>query len=135
MNVVPLQGPAAVTPGLRVPDPHAAHWLAQVNLRLRREVSWCWHQRLGRADPQDGALPPAADACAENLDGVRFLEPKRRFLAEDPAGRYLSGCLEHLDPPEARDGLWPRLARRTSSSRWPWPSGWTRAWRRSSPPA
>jgi hypothetical protein len=109
MSAALLQGPAAVTPELRVPDPEAGHWLAQVMLRLRREVSWCWHQRLGHPDPRDGTLPPVTDACAENLDWVRYLDQKRRFLAEDPAGRYLSACIDHLTPPAPSGGYWARL--------------------------
>lgn len=109
MSAMLLEGPASVTPGLQVADAHAAYWLSQVNLRLRREVSWCWHQRLGRADPQDGSLPPLTDACAENLDWVRFADQKQAFLATDPAGSYLSGCLQALVPPAA-DSAWSELA-------------------------
>lgn len=104
-----LQGPAAVTPGLALPDRDAAYWLSQVNVRLRREVSWCWHQRMGRADPRDGSLPPTTDACAENLDWVRYLDQKQDFLNADPAGRYLSDCLTQLGDPPRGDGYWGRM--------------------------
>lgn len=106
MNAPVLTGPAAITPGLRVPDAHAAYWLAQVHIRLRREIGWCWHQRLGRYDPQDGSLPPTTEPGTEVLDWVRFADQKRRFLAEDPAGDYLTACLRQLEPPVASDGTW-----------------------------
>ena len=106
MNAPVLTGPAAITPGLQVPDPHAAYWLSQVHIRLRREIGWCWHQRLGRGDPQDGSLPPATEPGTEVLDWVRFADQKQRFLSEDPAGDYLTACLRQLRPPEDREGAW-----------------------------
>jgi hypothetical protein len=115
MSAVLLQGPAAVTPGLQLADAHAAYWLSQVHLRLRREVSWCWHQRLGRTDPQDGSLPPLADACAENLDWVRFADQKQAFWITDPAGSYLSGCLQALTPP-TEHSAWAALAEQLALS-------------------
>lgn len=110
MSVVPLQGSAAITPGLSVPDRGAAYWLEQVNLRLRREVSWCWHQRVGRTDPLDGALPPVTDACVISLDQIRFRDQKQRFLSEDVAGKHLTNCLENLTPPDG-EGIWADMVR------------------------
>ena len=41
MSLNQLQTPAAtITPNMQIKDPLAAYWFAQVNLRLRREVSW-----------------------------------------------------------------------------------------------
>ena len=85
-----------VTPGLELPDPLAARRLAEVNLRLRREVAWCWHLRTGRPDPLDGTLPPVFDPTVENLDRVRFRAQRARFDAEDPAARHLGEALAAL---------------------------------------
>ena len=52
MNAPVPQGPAVITPGLQVPDPVAGYWLAQVKIRLRREIAWDWHQRVGSGDPR-----------------------------------------------------------------------------------
>jgi hypothetical protein len=106
MNAPVLTGPAAITPDLEVPDPHAAYWLSQVHIRLRREIGWCWHQRLGRSDPRDGSLPAATEPSTEVLDWVRFADQKRRFLTEDPAGGYLTACLRRLERPVERDSTW-----------------------------
>jgi vesicle-fusing ATPase len=111
MTIVALSGPAALTPGLRVPDANAAWWLSQVHIRLRREVGWCWLQRSGRNDPRDGSLPPQSDAGSEALDWVRFQDRKRRFLAEDPTSRYLTACLQSLERPDS-GGAWARAAER-----------------------
>ena len=110
MNAPVLTGPAAITPGLQVPDRHAAYWLSQVHIRLRREIVWCWHQRLGRSDPRDGSLPAAIEPSAEVLDWVRYADQKRRFLAEDPAGSYLTSCLCRLEPPVEDNGTWALAA-------------------------
>lgn len=106
MNAPVLTGPAAITPGLRLPDPVAAYWVSQVHIRLRREVGWCWHQRFGRTDPQDGALPPTTERSGEILDWVRFEDQKRRFFTDDPTGEYLSASLKHLQHSPDREGVW-----------------------------
>ncbi|MES9852179.1 MAG: ATP-binding protein [Candidatus Thiodiazotropha sp. L084R] len=72
-------------------------------------MSWCWHQRLGGADPGDGSLPPTTDACAENLDWVRYHDLKQRFLTEDPAANYLSERLSMLSRPASADGYWGKV--------------------------
>ena len=110
MIALHLSGPAALTPGLRVPDPDAAYWLSQVHLRLRRESGWCWLQRLGYADPRDGSLPPVADAARENLDWVRFEDQKRRFFNEDPGAAYLTACLASLEYPAGDGSTWAMAA-------------------------
>ena len=111
MTIVSLSGPAALTPGLRVPDAQAAWWLSQVHIRLRREVGWCWLQRSGHNDPRDGSLPPLSDAGSEALDWVRFQDRKQRFLAEDPTSRYLTACLESLERHDG-GGAWAQAAER-----------------------
>jgi hypothetical protein len=77
-------------PGIRVPDALAAWWLRQVSLRLRREIAWCWYQRGEAHAPEDGRLPPAADAVLDSLDLGRYHEQKQRFFDEDVTARYLS---------------------------------------------
>lgn len=100
MSAIDPKSPAAttITPGLRLDDPLVSYWVAQVTLRLRREVSWCWHQRADRVDPGNGVLPPVADAAAENLDHVRYENEKRHFLTTDVTARYLSDQIAQLQP-------------------------------------
>ncbi len=109
--------PASMDPDLLVGDPLCAYWLAQVTLRLRREIAWCWHQR-GAGAPQtgaDGALPPVTDATQDSLDLSRFRDAKRAFFSADVAARYLSERI--AAPPSAqlqlsRRGDWAWLAER-----------------------
>jgi hypothetical protein len=51
MNMRDPRPAIAFQPALRVADPEAARWLAEVTLRLRREVCWLWRERgqIGRA--------------------------------------------------------------------------------------
>jgi len=110
MNAALSRAPAAITPGLDVPDALAAHWLAQVNIRLRREIAWFWHQRGGRADPGDGSLPGPVDACLDVLDLVRFEERKRQFFRHDRTAAWLSQSLSRLDRPKPSGGNWRFVA-------------------------
>lgn len=111
MNAVaPL--PSAFTPRLAVADALAASWLAEVTLRLRREVCWLWQMRTGSAGTPDTA-PPPADPVAEQLDHVRFADDKKRFNETDVTARYLS---ERIDGVRAArsdtPGPWSALAYR-----------------------
>lgn len=106
MNAGILNGAAAITPGLQVPDPLAAYWLSQVHIRVRREIGWSWHQRLGRDDPWDGSLPPVTECSSDVLDWVRFADHKRRFLQDDPASEHLGACLDDLRLPDQETGAW-----------------------------
>jgi len=80
--------PILLNPDLAVADPGASWWLAQVTLRLRREVAWCWHLR-GEAKHADDVLPPFADPAVDGLDLTRHADAKRRFFATDVAARHL----------------------------------------------
>ena len=62
--------PVSFTPGIVVDDPVARRWLAEVTLRLRREVAWIWHQR-GDLEAAPGLLPPASDPLSEALASIR----------------------------------------------------------------
>ena len=107
------QAARIITPRLRIVDPGAAYWYAQVTLRLRREVAWCWHQRAGQSDPGLGLLPPLTDAAADSLDRIRYEEEKQAFFALDPAARYLGERLAELDAEAiATEGRWQVLATR-----------------------
>ena len=79
--------PTMITPGVCIKDPHAAYWFAQVALRLRREVAWCWHQRM-QQPAIEGALAPVTDAAVESLDLVRYLSQKQAFFRNDTAARF-----------------------------------------------
>jgi hypothetical protein len=53
-----LAEPPGFLPGVAGRDPLAAYWLAQVTLRLRREVCWLWRERAQQgAAGMPGALP------------------------------------------------------------------------------
>jgi hypothetical protein len=97
----------SLTPGLDPPDALAAYWIAQVTLRLRREIGWCWHQRAGADDPGTGVPPPLSDAAQESLDLTRYEADKRRFFENDVTARWLSARIDAQDPP-ASDGAWQR---------------------------
>lgn len=104
MSAVPRPVPL-LNPGIRVPDAVAAWWLRQVSLRLRREIAWCWHQRGEAHAPEDGRLPPVADAALDSLDLSRYREQKQRFFDEDVTARYLSGQIAQepaVPAPESR---------------------------------
>ncbi|MCP4341209.1 MAG: ATP-binding protein [Desulfobulbaceae bacterium] len=98
--------PARLTPNLGITDSSAAYWFAQVTLRLRREVAWCWHQRTPHADPGMGKLPPLVDAAAENLDIVRYENQKEIFFGKDPAARYLSDEINDLQHNKDPQSCW-----------------------------
>jgi hypothetical protein len=77
-------------PELRADDLCANYWMRQVTLRLRREISWCWHER--GLQPAEGAatLPPFSDKVSATLDMSRFWAEKQNFYMTDPAARYLT---------------------------------------------
>jgi len=106
--------PVLLNPDLAVPDPCVAWWLAQVTLRLRREVAWSWHLRGDGKPPGDAVLPPFTDAAVESLDLTRWADDKRRFFATDVAARYLGERLEQLAYPrsEPATGSWDWLVGR-----------------------
>ena len=110
MSAVALHSPAVITPGLSIKDTATAYWIGQVNLRLRREICWCWYQRAQQLDDQTGVLPPLDDAASESLDKIRIADLKHAFFVEDTTARYLSAQIEELphpeDNPPAR-GSWP----------------------------
>ena len=98
---------SAITPNLSIADPVAAHWFAQVNLRLRREVGWCWYQRMQQPEIE-AVLPPVTDAAAENLDLVRYASQKQQFFRDDLTAGFLSDQIDSLQLP------------RDDTSRWQW---------------
>ena len=82
--------PIAFMPGIRGQDPIAQHWLAQVTLRLRREVCWLWRERGLQGAAESAALPAPVDRALAALDLVRYEGDKRSFFAHDVTARYLS---------------------------------------------
>jgi len=82
--------PIAFMPGVRGQDPVAQHWLAQVTLRLRREVCWLWRERGLQGAAESAALPAPVDHALAALDLMRYERDKRSFFAEDVTARYLS---------------------------------------------
>jgi vesicle-fusing ATPase len=82
-----------------------------VTLRLRREVSWCWHQRTQQSDPGNGKLPPPGDAAAESLDLIRIENLKKTFFANDPAARYLTDEISALKQNKDHQSRWQMVVR------------------------
>lgn len=103
--------PSQMTPNLTIADPSAAYWVAQVTLRLRREISWCWHQRTLQPDPANGKLPPPGDPAAENLDLTRYENQKKTFFAHDPAARYLTDEISSLKQHKDHQSRWRMVGR------------------------
>jgi hypothetical protein len=101
--------PVLFTPRLEAANDTVVYWLRQVNLRLRREVCWCWANRAGQAGKT--GLPPIADAAAENLDLTRYDHDKHRFFENDITAKYLS---EQIQAPP------PALARTPARGSWDW---------------
>jgi len=115
MNAQLAPTPASMNPDLAIADPACAHWLAQVSLRLRREIAWCWHQRAGSSG-QGGTLPPFTDPVQDSLDLVRFRADKQTFFTQDVTARYLTDCIDSLVQPTSSAssdgaGHWARLVR------------------------
>lgn len=100
-----------ITPGLKIKDPVAAYWFSQVNLRLRREVSWCWYQRMQQPE-KEGMLPPVTDAALENLDLVRYASQKQLFFQQDQTAKFLSQEIHALAAPAMPESPWCRAADR-----------------------
>ncbi len=111
MTVTENQRLAQVTPGLEVEDPVMGYWLAQVNLRLRRELAWCWLQRTGQNDPTTGALPPYTGVADDMLAWSRTDGQRRHFFRADGTAAYLTELIETAAPePESYNrGDWSWL--------------------------
>ena len=80
--------PVLMTPKLDVDDALARYWLAQVILRLRREMCWNWYLRTEQI--RSSGIPPIADTAAENLELTRFDAEKRTFFTVDATAKHLT---------------------------------------------
>jgi ATPase family protein associated with various cellular activities (AAA) len=88
--------PVLFTPRIAAANQTIAYWLRQANLRLRREMCWCWANRAGQVARV--GLPPSADPAAENLDLTRYDHDKRRFFETDITARYLTEQIQTSRP-------------------------------------
>ncbi|HKC66423.1 MAG TPA: hypothetical protein VKB86_22460, partial [Pyrinomonadaceae bacterium] len=88
------------SPELRADDPCANYWMRQATLRLRREISWIWHERgLQPPDASVSAmLPPFSDKLSSTLDMSRFWAEKQNFYLSDTTARYLTEQLNEKPP-------------------------------------
>ena len=112
MTVSERDALAQITPGLVVEDPVMGYWLAQVNLRLRRELAWCWLQRTGQSDPNTGALPPFTGVADDMLAWSRSDGQRKHFFREDGTAAYLTELIEipAPEPYSQTRGDWSWLA-------------------------
>ncbi|HEB97425.1 MAG TPA: ATP-binding protein [Sedimenticola thiotaurini] len=76
------------------------YWLRQVQLRLRRELAWCWFQRSGQRDPGNGVLPPPDDPLAEGAHWVFDRVRREWFFGHDAQARELSTAIAAEPPRE-----------------------------------
>ncbi len=84
------------SPNLRSHDPLANYWLAQVTVRLRREICWRWHLLGGTTSPS--TLPPMSNRLTDTLDLSRYWEEKCQFYQSDPTAQYLTEKLAAQPP-------------------------------------
>jgi len=92
---------ASFNPQLAPADAHTASWLAEVTLRLRRELAWLWH--LGPQRP-DGAL-------ADSVDRLRHHDARRDFMAGDSTAHYLGAQILRVRQVRQQlgvEGAWQR---------------------------
>lgn len=102
MNVrTNVDTPVLFSPAILTEDPLANYWLRQVTVRMRREVSWLWHERGVNSRAEEGVLPPFVEPVQASLDMSRFSEEKSRFFRIDPTARYLSDLLRN-EPPQVK---------------------------------
>jgi hypothetical protein len=105
--------PMAFNPKLAAADPLAASWLAEITLRLRREICWLWYQRAGVQGDTGARLPPLGDATADSLDLTRFADEKRRMFDTDVSARYLTEQIALLrQTRKDSPGPWSTIAHR-----------------------
>ncbi len=84
------QKPVTFSSGFCADDVCANHWMRQITLRLRREISWLWHERGALPNAGPAILPPFADRASAVLDMSRFEEEKIKFFHADPTAFYLT---------------------------------------------
>lgn len=87
------------SPNLRADDKLANFWMRQATLRLRREISWIWHERGLSGQARPGELPPVVDRPSESIDLSRHWAEKQEFFASDTAAKYLTDLIS-ADPPK-----------------------------------
>ena len=92
-----IKTPVLMTPMLEAGDALTSYWLAQVILRLRREMCWNWYLRAEQI--RSSGIPPITDAAAENLELTRYDAEKRKFFSVDITARYLTEQIETAPSP------------------------------------
>ena len=88
----------SLNPELRPGDPETARWLAQVTLRLRRELTWL---------RRDGEL---AGSAQDALDLTRFHDQKLAFFAQDATAKWLSERMSEAAKKPTSNSVWRRAA-------------------------
>ncbi len=93
-----IKTPILMTPMLEAADLLTAYWLAQVILRLRREMCWCWYLRTEQT--RSSGIPPITDPAVENLELTRYDAEKRHYFSADVTAKYLTEKIETASLPE-----------------------------------
>jgi hypothetical protein len=99
----------SLNPALQPADPELRRWLAQVTLRLRREITWLRHAREAPAG--------AVDVVQEALDLTRFQAEKQAFFDSDATARWLGERIaEAAQVPKAPTKASAQAARRATQA-------------------
>ena len=96
-NVLPQKQNITFNPNQTLNDVYLRYWLRQVNLRLRREIYWCWYERNLISKDHDSSntsniltLPPFSNPTFEILNKTRNWEKKNNYFKTNKTANYLT---------------------------------------------
>ncbi len=96
------------SPNLQAQDTRANYWMAQVTVRLRREICWRWYQQSGNNVVAGNSLPPLENPLISSLNLTRHWQEKYHFFQTDPTAKYLTDKLtvsSPIEPPPLRSSF------------------------------
>ncbi len=92
------QEPITFTPNLASGDPLAVHWIRQVTIRLRREMTWNLYETGILPGSGITNLPQFPDRATASLGMCRYWQDKMDFFQSDPTASYLTQLIETIPP-------------------------------------